>query len=323
MRDVLRRRTARSARASPPRRRSIATATSASGVCADYVARSSAGPGSSSGEPPDAADVRPQPAARQPGRRLARSTGRSSRAAGTERRVDDRIAAHVAERIPNGATIQIGIGGTPNAILAALAATATSASTPSCCPTASSTSSRPACHRRRASASTARRPSARSPSAPSGCTGSSTTTRRRALAGALRQRPAGHRRRAGLRVDQLDPDRRSARPVRVGDRRRPLLLLERRAGGLRPRGDVLRRAGRAFVVLHSTTRDGTSRRSARRSRPATSSRRSRTPSTRSPPSGAYAELRGRPSWHGPRRCRHRPTPITAAAPREGRRLGYL
>jgi acyl-CoA hydrolase len=33
---------------------------------------------------------------------------------------DARIAAHVAERIPNGATIQIGIGGTPNAILAAL-----------------------------------------------------------------------------------------------------------------------------------------------------------------------------------------------------------
>jgi acyl-CoA hydrolase len=34
--------------------------------------------------------------------------------------IDDRIAAHVAERIPDGATIQIGIGGTPNAILAAL-----------------------------------------------------------------------------------------------------------------------------------------------------------------------------------------------------------
>jgi len=34
---------------------------------------------------------------------------------------DRRIAAHVAERIPDGATIQIGIGATPNAILAALA----------------------------------------------------------------------------------------------------------------------------------------------------------------------------------------------------------
>ena len=35
--------------------------------------------------------------------------------------IDDRIAALVAERIPDGATIQIGIGATPNAILAALA----------------------------------------------------------------------------------------------------------------------------------------------------------------------------------------------------------
>ena len=34
--------------------------------------------------------------------------------------LDDRIAAYVAERIPDGATIQIGIGGTPNAILRAL-----------------------------------------------------------------------------------------------------------------------------------------------------------------------------------------------------------
>ena len=35
--------------------------------------------------------------------------------------IDDRIAALVADRIPNGATIQIGIGATPHAILAALA----------------------------------------------------------------------------------------------------------------------------------------------------------------------------------------------------------
>ena len=35
--------------------------------------------------------------------------------------VDDRIAAYVAERIPNGATIQTGIGSAPNAILSALA----------------------------------------------------------------------------------------------------------------------------------------------------------------------------------------------------------
>jgi acyl-CoA hydrolase len=35
--------------------------------------------------------------------------------------LDRRIATHVAERIPDGATIQIGIGATPNAILGALA----------------------------------------------------------------------------------------------------------------------------------------------------------------------------------------------------------
>ena len=34
--------------------------------------------------------------------------------------MDRRIAARVAERIPNGATLQIGIGSIPNAILAAL-----------------------------------------------------------------------------------------------------------------------------------------------------------------------------------------------------------
>ena len=34
--------------------------------------------------------------------------------------LDDRIAALVAERIPNGATIQTGIGAIPNAILSAL-----------------------------------------------------------------------------------------------------------------------------------------------------------------------------------------------------------
>jgi acyl-CoA hydrolase len=35
--------------------------------------------------------------------------------------IDARIAAHIAERVPHGATIQIGIGATPNAILTALA----------------------------------------------------------------------------------------------------------------------------------------------------------------------------------------------------------
>jgi len=34
--------------------------------------------------------------------------------------VDARIAAHIADRVPDGATIQVGIGATPNAIVAAL-----------------------------------------------------------------------------------------------------------------------------------------------------------------------------------------------------------
>ena len=42
-----------------------------------------------------------------------------------------------------------------------------------------------------------------------------------------------------LRVDQRDDRGRPPRPVRVGDGRRPLLVLERRAGRLRPGRDVL------------------------------------------------------------------------------------
>ncbi len=50
--------------------------------------------------------------------------------------VDAAIAALVAERIPDGACIQAGIGAIPSQVLARWTATATSASTPSCCPTA-------------------------------------------------------------------------------------------------------------------------------------------------------------------------------------------
>ena len=46
--------------------------------------------------------------------------------------LDRDIAALVAERIADGATIQAGIGGVPNALMPLLGATATSASTPSC-----------------------------------------------------------------------------------------------------------------------------------------------------------------------------------------------
>ena len=50
--------------------------------------------------------------------------------------VDDRIAAFVAERIPNGATIQTGIGAIPNSVMAALVDHRSSACTPSSSPTA-------------------------------------------------------------------------------------------------------------------------------------------------------------------------------------------
>ena len=53
----------------------------------------------------------------------------------------------------------------------------------------------------------------------------------------------------------LDHLRRSARPVRLGDRRWQLLLLEWWPGRLRPRGDVLQ-GGQGFVVLRSTAKDG-------------------------------------------------------------------
>ena len=50
-------------------------------------------------------------------------------------RFDHAIASLIAERIPDRATIQAGIGSIPNAVLAALGITTTWASTPNCCPT--------------------------------------------------------------------------------------------------------------------------------------------------------------------------------------------
>ncbi len=55
--------------------------------------------------------------------------------------VDEQIAAHIAPLIPDGATIQAGIGSIPNALLAGLAGTGTWACTPSCSRTRWSTSS--------------------------------------------------------------------------------------------------------------------------------------------------------------------------------------
>ena len=75
------------------------------------------------GQRPHAAHVRAKPAPRQPGGGLDR--GRSAPRRGPADRnptdIDARIAALVVERIPNGATIQAGIGSIPNALLAGLA----------------------------------------------------------------------------------------------------------------------------------------------------------------------------------------------------------
>ena len=89
-----------------------------------------AGPVLPRGQPADAPHVRPQPGARQPGGRLV--GGRLSTGGGPPRRrptTDRRIAALVAERIADGATLQTGIGAIPNAILSRSVVTATSACT--------------------------------------------------------------------------------------------------------------------------------------------------------------------------------------------------
>ena len=75
----------------------------------------------SGGQRADAAHVRRQPGAHQPGGGLDR--GRlpaNRRSCGGATDEDQAIAALVAERIPDGATIQAGIGGMPNALLAML-----------------------------------------------------------------------------------------------------------------------------------------------------------------------------------------------------------
>ena len=91
------------------------------------------------------------------------------------------------------------------------------------------------------------------------CTTSCTRTRAGAAAGRLGQRPARDRPRGQLRLDQRDDGGRPLRPVRVGDDRGPLLVLERRPGRLRPRRDVLRRAARRSSCCTRRPRNGRSR----------------------------------------------------------------
>ena len=160
--------------------------------------------------------------------------------------IDDRIAAHVAERIPNGATIQTGIGSIPNAILAALDD-----------------------HRdlgvhtelisdgvmdlvERGVVTGVAKQLNRTKTVGTFALGTAAPVRLpgrehrvRAVAGPLRQRPAGDRPGGRLRVDQRHHRGGPHRPVRLGDRRRRVLLVERRPGRLRPRRDVLARGARA------------------------------------------------------------------------------
>ena len=106
-----------------------------------------------------------------------------------------RIAELVAERIPDGATLQAGIGAVPDMVLApARATTATSASTPSCSATASSTSSS------RGVITGTRKATHRNKMITTSALGTSRlydfvadNAGRRVLAGRLHQRPAHHR----------------------------------------------------------------------------------------------------------------------------------
>ena len=158
---------------------------------------------------------------------------------------DRRIAAYIVERIPDGATLQVGIGGVPNAVLEGLgghrdlgihtelladgivdlveAGVATGVQQ-----AAAPQQGRGDVLPRHAAAL---RLAARQ-------------RRGRAAAGRPRQRPAPDRARGRLHLDQRHDRGRPLRPVRVGDDRRPLLVLERRPGRLRARRDVLAPAGR-------------------------------------------------------------------------------
>ena len=122
----------------------------------------------------------------------------------------------------------------------------------------------------------------------SGCTTSSTRTRPSSCGRSLRQRPAGHRPGAELRVDQRDARGRPPRPVRLGDR--SAAATGPASGGQADfaRGAMYSPGGQGFIVLRSTARDGRCRAivpqlHARRGRHDAS----RTPSTRWSPSTAW------------------------------------
>ena len=154
---------------------------------------------------------------------------------------DRAIAALVAERIPDGATIQAGIGGMPNALLAMLGG-----------PSRARRPHRVALRRGHRPGGSRRRH--RNPEGAAPREGRrhlrprlaaalrlpARELRRGLRAGGLGERPARDRPGAELRRDQCDDRGRLLRTMRLGDRGRTLFLLERRAVRLRSGGDVLR-----------------------------------------------------------------------------------
>ncbi len=159
---------------------------------------------------------------------------------------DRRIAGFVAERIPNGATIQTGIGAIPNAIMAALRRPSRSRHPHRTALRRRRRTDRGRCRERGPQAAepdqdrrhvrAGHRPAARVPAR---------EHRRRVAHRAVRERSADHRQRAELRVGQRHPDRRLHRSVRVGDDRRDATSRRRVARTTSPAARCTPRAARA------------------------------------------------------------------------------
>ena len=127
----------------------------------------------------------------------------------------------------------------------------------------------------------------RSPSAPSGSTTSCTRTARSSCCPSTTSTTRGSiAREPQLRLDQRHHRGRPLRPVRVGDDGRPLLVLQRRPGRLRPRRDVLRQAGRRSSCCTRRHATGSMSKIRPTLTPGSVVTTSRTPSTRSSPSTA-------------------------------------
>ena len=171
--------------------------------------------------------------------------------------VDRRIGELVAERIPDGATIQTGIGAIPNAILANLRnhrdlgvhTELLSDGLVDLVESGVVNGVRKQLNRTKVVGTFAlgHQAALRLPGR---------QHRHRAVARALREQPAHHRRRAELRVDQRHARRRLPRPVRLGDDRQP--RTGRRRGGQSDfaRGAMFSPGGQGFIVVRSTAKQG-------------------------------------------------------------------